>query len=80
MTDELYDYICKMLSTGQFTNKTISELTGSGKTTIKKIDLERLSLLYTVDGKNFIKPEEQAYFFCQSMNFFFIKISAMLHI
>ncbi len=62
MTDELYDYICKMLSTGQFKNKTISDLTGVGKTTIKKIDLERLLLLYTIDGKKFIKPEEQAYF------------------
>ena len=62
MTYELYDYICHALATGEFTVKTIARMTGVGKTTIKKIDAERLALLYTTDGKKFIKPEEQATF------------------
>lgn len=55
-------YIEDLLSTGNFTNKDISYLTGINRNIVKDIDKERLIKKYTIDGKGkeLIKPEVQA--------------------
>ena len=36
----------------------MAEITGLGKNVVKDIDVERLRALYTIDGKELIKPEK----------------------
>ena len=61
ITYALYNQTRDLLAWG-LTNKTVAELTGLGKNTVKEIDKERLQELYTIDGKKLRKPEVQARF------------------
>ena len=64
ITDALYNEVRDLLAWG-LTNKTVAELTGLGKNTVKEIDKERLQELYTImtkDGLKLRKPEKQARF------------------
>jgi transposase len=58
MTEELYQYTRDLLAIGTYTNKQVAEITGLGKNTVKAIDKKRLQELYTIDGKELIKPEK----------------------
>ena len=58
MTEELYQYTRDLLAIGTYTNKQVAEITGLGKNTVKSIDKKRLQELYTIDGKELIKPEK----------------------
>lgn len=62
ITEELYQYTCDLLATGNYTNKEVAEITGLGKNTVKDIDKQRLQELYTIDGRKLIKPEQTAKF------------------
>ena len=62
ITKELYQYVMDLLATGVYTLKQVAEITGLGKNTVKSIDLNRLKNLYTVDGKELIKPENPVKF------------------
>ncbi len=59
ITVELLRYTEVLLS-GGYTNKEVSSLTGLHQAVVKSIDKQRLQRLYTVDGKTFKKPENQA--------------------
>ena len=48
ITEELLQYTCDLLSSGNYTNKEVAELTGLGKNTVKAIDKNRLQDLYTI--------------------------------
>ena len=61
ITYALYNQTRDLLAWG-LTNKTVAELTGLGKNTVKEIDKVRLQELYTIDGKKLRKPERQARF------------------
>ena len=66
ITYALYNQTRDLLAWG-LTNKTVAELTGLGKNTVKEIDKVRLQELYTIDGKKLSgkklrKPEVQARF------------------
>ena len=58
MTEELYQYTRDLLAIGTYTNKQVAEITGLGKNTVKSIDKKRLQELYTIGGKELIKPEK----------------------
>ena len=58
MTEELYQYTRDLLAHGTYTNKQVAEITGLGKNVVKDIDKQRLQELYTVGGKELIKPEK----------------------
>ena len=47
ITDTLYNEVRDLLAWG-LTNKTVAELTGLGKNTVKEIDKERQQELYTM--------------------------------
>ena len=51
ITDALYNEVRDLLAWG-LTNKTVAELTGLGKNTVKEIDKERLQELYTIMTKD----------------------------
>ena len=53
ITYALYNQTRDLLAWG-LTNKTVAELTGLGKNTVKEIDKVRLQELYTIDGKKLI--------------------------
>ena len=57
ITIELYNYVYDLLASGRYTNKDVAELVGLHQATIKSIDKKRLLDKYTVDGKNFRKPD-----------------------
>ena len=59
ITNTLNSFAMDQLKLG-LTNKIVSELTGLGKNTVKKIDKERLLKKYTTDDKHLKKPERQA--------------------
>ena len=59
ITSSLHTYAMNLLEMG-LTNKTVSEITGLGKNTVKDIDKERLLKKYTTDDKHLKKPERQA--------------------
>lgn len=59
ITSSLHNYVMDLLEMG-LTNKTVSEITGLGKNTVKDIDKERLLKKYTTDCKHLKKPERQA--------------------
>ena len=61
ITRALESYTRDLLSTGNYTNKEIAELTGLGPNIVKAIDKQRLLELYTENGK-LRKPEIQAIF------------------
>ena len=61
ITSALHSFAMDLLELG-LTNKIVSELTGLGKNTVKKIDKERLLEKYTTDDKHLKKPERQAKF------------------
>lgn len=58
ITEQLYQYTRDLLARGTYTNKQVAEITGLGKNVVKDIDTERLRALYTIDGKELIKPEK----------------------
>lgn len=59
ITNTLNSFAMDQLKLG-LTNKKVSEITGLGKNTVKKIDKERLLEKYTIDDKHLKKPERQA--------------------
>ena len=61
ITEELLEYTRCLLESGVYTNKEVAELTGLGKNTVKDIDKERLTELYTREGK-LVKPDISAKF------------------
>lgn len=61
ITRALESYTRDLLSTGNYTNKEVAELTGLGPNTVKAIDKQRLLERYTENGK-LRKPEIQATF------------------
>ena len=60
ITDALYEYTRDLLAIGTYTNKQVAEITGLGKNVVKEIDKKRLQEMYTIDGKELIKPEKAA--------------------
>ena len=60
ITDALYEYTRDLLAIGTYTNKQVAEITGLGKNVVKEIDKKRLQEMYTIDGKELIKPEKTA--------------------
>lgn len=62
ITEELDQYICDLLASGNYTNKEVAELAGVGKNTVKAIDKARLKEIYTDTRGNLIKPEKPAKF------------------
>lgn len=62
ITNQLKSYIEDLLSTDNFTNKEIAYISGVNRNIVKDIDKERLTNMYTIDGKGkeLIKPEKQA--------------------
>ena len=60
ITQELFNYVYDLLVTGTYTNKEIASLVGLHQAVIKSIDKQRLLEKYTIDGKQFRKPEKQA--------------------
>lgn len=61
---EVYTYIKDLLATGKYTNTEVDQITRVNRNIVKEIDKERLIEKYTIDGngKELIKPEEQARF------------------
>ena len=62
ITEELHQYTCDLLASGNYTNKEVSEITGLGKNVVKAIDKKRLQDLYTIDGQQLVKPSKPAKF------------------
>lgn len=60
ITDALYEYTRDLLAIGTYTNKQVAEITGLGKNVVKEIDKKRFQEMYTIDGKELIKPEKTA--------------------
>ena len=60
ITDALYEYTRDLLAIGTYTNKQVAEITGLGKNVVKNIDKQRLQEMYTINGKELIKPEKPA--------------------
>lgn len=58
ITEELLQYTCDLLASGNYTNKEVAELTGLGKNTVKDIDKKRLQGLYTTADGRLMKPEK----------------------
>lgn len=62
ITKDLEEFIERLLGSASFTLKSISELTGVCKNIDKAIDMRRLKILYTVDGKKLRKPQDYCRF------------------
>ena len=64
ITNAVKTYTEDLLSTNNFNNKEVSYITGLNRNLVKAIDKVRLEKLYTVkgEGKELIKPEQQATF------------------
>ena len=62
ITVELFQYVYDLLATGNYTNKEIASLAGLHPAVVKAIDKQRLLDKYTIDGKQFRKPEKTAEF------------------
>lgn len=62
ITNDLKNYVEKMLSTNNYTNKEVAYITGLNRNIVKEIDKERLIQKYTIngEGEKLIKPEKQA--------------------
>ncbi len=60
ITNELCTYTKDLLATGNYNNVEVQQLTGVNRNIVKEIDLKRLKEKYTIDGKELIKPEQQA--------------------
>ena len=62
ITRELFNYVYDLLATGNYTNKEVASLAGLHPAVVKAIDKQRLLDKYTIDGKQFRKPEQTAEF------------------
>ena len=62
ITKELFNYVYDLLATGNYTNKEVASLAGLHPAVVKAIDKQRLLDKYTIDGKQFRKPEQTAEF------------------
>ena len=62
ITRELFNYVYDLLATGNYTNKDVASLAGLHPAVVKDIDKQRLIDKYTIDGKQFKKPEQTAEF------------------
>lgn len=62
ITKELFHYVYDLLATGNYTNKEVASLAGLHPAVVKAIDKQRLLDKYTIDGKQFRKPEQTAEF------------------
>ena len=60
ITKELFNYVYDLLATGNYTNKEVASLAGLHPAVVKSIDKQRLLDKYTIDGKQFRKPEQTA--------------------
>ena len=64
ITNQLKNYTEDLLGNNDYTNKQIAQLTGLNRNLVKEIDKKRLQKMYTKngEGKELIKPEQQANF------------------